>query len=221
MLIAGVDEAGRGCVIGPLVVAGVCMHSENLPQLAGLGVKDSKLLTPKKREALYPEILKLVSSYHVIKVLPYLIDKAVRSKRALYKLNRLEAQTMARVIQELKPDEAYVDAADVCQDRFGEHIKECLTFQTVIISRHKADRTYPVVSAASIVAKVERDREIDALKAEYGDFGSGYLTDEKTMGFLERLLCENGGCYPSCVRKSWEPARRVKAEHGSRQRTLV
>ncbi|MCL4430552.1 MAG: ribonuclease HII [Candidatus Bathyarchaeota archaeon] len=221
MLVAGVDEAGRGCVIGPLVVAGVCVQSEKLPQLAGLGVKDSKLLTPKKREALYPEILKLVQSYHTIKVPPYIIDKAVRSKRTLYKLNRLEAQTMAKIIHELHPDEAYVDAADVRQERFGEHIKECLTTQTTIISKHKADRTYPVVSAASIIAKVERDREINALKVTYGDFGSGYLTDDETMGFLKRLLCENGGCYPSCVRKSWEPARRAKAEHGSKQRTLV
>ena len=78
MLVAGVDEAGRGCVIGPLVVAGIAVKTENLPLIAGLGVKDSKLLTPKKREALYPEILKLVQSYHIIKVLPYVIDKAVR-----------------------------------------------------------------------------------------------------------------------------------------------
>jgi ribonuclease HII len=221
MLIAGVDEAGRGCVIGPMVVAGVCVRSENLQLLAELGVKDSKLLTPKKREALYPEILKLVSDCQVIKVLPYVIDKAVRSKRTLYKLNRLEAQTMAKIIQELKPDEAYVDAADVRQERFGEHIKECLKVQTTIISKHKADRTFPVVSAASIIAKVVRDREIETLKVTYGDFGSGYLTDDKTMGFLKRLLGENGGNYPSCVRKSWEPARRAKSEHGSQQRTLI
>jgi ribonuclease HII len=220
MIVAGVDEAGRGCVIGPLVVAGVAVESEKMSQLIGLGVKDSKLLTPKKREALYPEILKLSYCHHTIKVLPYIIDKAVRSKRKLYKLNRLEAQTMAKIIEQLKPDEAYVDAADVVQDRFGEHIAECLTVKTTIISKHKADRTYPVVSAASIIAKVERDREIENLKVKFGDFGSGYLTDEKTTGFLKRLLSEYNGQYPSCVRKSWEPARRAKAEHGTRQKTL-
>src|SRR4030066_675537 len=117
MLVAGVDEAGRGCVIGPLVVAGVSLKAENLPFLLELGVKDSKLLTAKKREALYPEILKLTQHHHTIKVLPYLIDKAVRCTRTLYKLNRLEAQTMAKIIEELKPDEAYVDAADVVQER--------------------------------------------------------------------------------------------------------
>ncbi|MCW3999653.1 MAG: ribonuclease HII [Candidatus Bathyarchaeota archaeon] len=220
MLVAGVDEAGRGCVIGPLVVAGVAVHSDNLTQLTALGVKDSKLLTPKKREALYPEILKLTQRHHVVKVLPYRIDKAVRSTKTLYKLNRLEAQTMAEILEELKPDEAYVDAADVIAERFGLHIQECLTTKTSIISQHKADRTFPVVSAASIIAKVERDREIELLRAKYGDFGSGYLTDEKILGFLRKLLTENGGFYPSCVRKSWEPARRVKAEFGFSQKKL-
>src|SRR5512135_833330 len=98
MLVAGVDEAGRGCVIGPLVVAGICLAAENLPQLAALGVKDSKLLTPKKREELYPEILKLTVSHQIIKVPPAQIDKVVRSERRLHKLNRLEAQTMAKII---------------------------------------------------------------------------------------------------------------------------
>jgi ribonuclease HII len=221
MLIAGVDEAGRGCVIGPLVIAGVAIKTENIQQIIELGVKDSKLLTAKKREALYPEIIKIVQSYHTIQVLPYVIDKAVYSKKKLYKLNRLEAQTMAKIIEHLKPDEAYVDAADVIQDRFGEHIQECLTVKTTIISKHKADRTFPVVSAASVIAKVERDRAIEDLKVKYGDIGSGYLTDDKTTIFLKRLLVENNGDYPSCVRKSWEPARRAKAEHRTRQKTLI
>jgi len=220
MLIAGVDEAGRGCVIGPLVVAGIAITTENLPLLIELGVKDSKLLTAKKREKLYPEIIKLTHSYHTIKVPPNHIDKAVRCKKTLFKLNRLEAQTMAKIIEQLKPDEAYVDAADVLEVRFGEHIQECLSIKTRIISEHKADRNYPVVSAASIIAKVERDHEIETLKIKYGDFGSGYLTDGKTMDFLKRLLDEFGD-YPSCVRKSWEPARRAKAEHGSKQKTLL
>ncbi len=221
MLIAGVDEAGRGCIVGPLVVAGVAVEKDNISRLMELGVKDSKLLTPKKREALYPEILKLSHSYHTIKVLPYIIDKAVRCTRTLYKLNRLEAQTMAKIIEQLKPDEAYVDAADVLEQRFGEHISECLTVKTSIISKHKADRTYPVVSAASIIAKVERDREIEGLKQKYGDFGSGYLTDDKTTDFLKQLLQTHGGTYPSCIRKSWEPARRAKAEYGTLQKTLL
>ena len=219
MLIAGVDEAGRGCVVGPLVVAGVAFRVEHLQQLSMLGVKDSKLLTVKKRETLYPEIIKLAQSHHIIKIEPNQIDKAVLSARTLHKLNRLEAQTMAKVIEEIKPDEAYVDAADVVENRFGCHISECLSFETKIISKHKADRLFAVVSAASVVAKVERDREIIALKKIYGDFGSGYLADSKTESFLKRLLNENGH-YPPFIRKSWKPAQRVKSEHKAVQKKL-
>jgi ribonuclease HII len=219
MLVAGVDEAGRGCVVGPLVVAGVAMKSENLQLLAELGVKDSKLLTAKKREALYPEIIKLSENHNIVKVPPAQIDKVVRSSRILHKLNRLEAQTMAKIIDALKPDEAYVDAADVLEQRFGSHISECLRFKTKVVSEHKADRTYPIVSAASIIAKVERDAEIAKLKVKYGDFGTGYLTDDKTMVFLKRLLEKNGD-YPSCIRKSWKPAQRAKSELGTQQLKL-
>jgi ribonuclease HII len=219
MLVAGVDEAGRGCVVGPLVVAGVAVKSENLQLLAELGVKDSKLLTAKKREALYPEIIKLSENHNIVKVPPAQIDKVVRSSRVLHKLNRLEAQTMAKIIDALKPDEAYVDAADVLEQRFGSHISECLRFKTKVVSEHKADRTYPVVSAASIIAKVERDAEIAKLKVKYGDFGTGYLTDDKTMVFLKRLLEKNGD-YPSCIRKSWKPAQRAKSELGTQQLKL-
>ena len=220
MLVAGVDEAGRGCVIGPLVVAGVAVQTENLPLLAELGVKDSKLLTAKKREALYPEIIKIAQNHHIIRVPPAQIDKVVRSSRVLHKLNRLEAQTMAKIIDVLKPTEAYVDAADVLEQRFGSHISECLRYKTKIVSEHKADRTYPVVSAASIIAKVERDSEITKLKVKYGDFGTGYLTDDKTMVFLKRLL-EKDGDYPSCIRKSWKPAQKAKSELGTMQKTLI
>jgi ribonuclease HII len=218
-LIAGVDEAGRGCVIGPLVVAGVMMKAEVLPFLTEIGVKDSKLLTPEKRELLYPAILQLTEKYHTIKVQPSQIDKVVDSARRLHKLNRLEAQIMAQIIETLKPDEAYVDAADTVEHRFGNHIRDCLKVKVRIVSRHKADRIYPVVSAASIIAKVERDREVATLRAEWGDFGSGYLTDRKTMAFL-RLLLENNDEYPSFVRKSWKPAKKAKNEKGTVQKTL-
>jgi ribonuclease HII len=220
MLIAGVDEAGRGCVIGPLVVAGVMLKAENMPILTELGVKDSKLLTAEKRELLYPAILQLVEKYHTIKIVPYQIDKVVESLRRLHKLNRLEAQTMAQVIEVLKPDEAYVDAADTVEHRFGNHVRECLKINTRIISKHKADRIYPIVSAASIIAKVERDREVASLRLEHGDFGSGYLTDEKTMVFLKGLLEKNSD-YPDFVRKSWKPAKRAKSENGFLQQKLA
>ena len=220
MLVAGVDEAGRGCVIGPLVIAGVLIREEKMPILTRLGVKDSKLLSSKKREALAVEIARLAEKHVVMKLSPVEIDRAVESGRKLHKLNRLEAQTMAMIIEALKPDEAYVDAADVVEERFKHHIQEDLPFKARIVSKHKADRTYPVVSAASIIAKVERDKEIAALTAQYGDFGSGYLTDPKTMKFLKKWL-QTHGEYPDCVRKSWKPAKQAKNEKGTAQKKLA
>jgi ribonuclease HII len=220
VLVAGVDEAGRGCVIGPLVLAGFLIKQENLPVLAQLGVKDSKLLSPKKRESLFTEIIQLAENHFVVKLLPSEIDRVVESRRKLHKLNRLEAQTMAQIINTLKPDEAYVDAADVLEDRFKHHIQESLSVKAKITSKHKADKIYPVVSAASIIAKVERDSEIAALRATYGDFGSGYLTDQKTMRFLKQWL-QTHTEYPDCVRKSWKPAKQAKSEKGTVQKKLA
>lgn len=220
MLIAGVDEAGRGCVIGPLVIAGVLISERKLRVLSQLGVKDSKLLSPKKREALFTEISGLVEKRHVVKLLPSEIDRVVESKRKLHKLNRLEAQTMAQIINTLKPDKAFVDAADVIEERFKHHIQEGLTVKAKVTSRHKADKIYPIVSAASIVAKVERDREIAELRVAYGDFGSGYLTDKKTMLFLKRWL-QTHDEYPGCVRKSWKAAKQAKNEKGTVQKKLA
>ena len=186
VLVVGVDEAGRGCIIGPLVVAGVSVPEEKMPDLIALGVKDSKLLTAKKRDSLFDEIIQLKASIKTVKLAPVEIDKAVECQRRLHKLNRLEPETMAQVIQALSPNEVYVDAADV-EKRFATHIRECLTIKTKIISRHKADLIYPIVSAASIIAKVERDREIETLRGVFGDFGSGYLHDPKTQGFNQGL----------------------------------
>lgn len=220
MLIAGIDEAGRGCVIGPLVTAGVMIKLENLSALTQLGVKDSKLLTAKKREALAPEITRIAEKCVVLRVPPTEIDRAVRSGRKLHKLNRLEAETMAQIITALKPDAVYVDAADVVEHRFANHIQEALAFRTRIISEHKADKTYPVVSAASILAKVERDRETAVLRELHGDFGTGYLTDPKTKQFLTGWLKAHAE-YPDFVRKSWKPARRVKSQRGATQQKLA
>jgi ribonuclease HII len=220
MLVAGVDEAGRGAVIGPLVIAGVLVEEENLPTLKEIGVKDSKLLSPHKRETLAVEIKRIVQNFNVEKLQPREIDVAVRSGRKLHKLNRLEAQTMAKVIEALRPDRVYVDASDVLEERFKHHILECMPFRVKIISEHKADRNYVAVSAASIIAKVERDREIAQLANVYGDFGSGYPSDPRTAAFLKRC-CEKSAEYPDFVRKSWKPAKKAKDEKGSRQLKLI
>jgi len=97
---------------------------------------------------------------------------------------------------------------------------ECLSFKVEIVSKHKADRDYPIVSAASIIAKVERDKEIAELTSKYGDFGCGYPTDPKTVRFLKQCL-EELGEYPDFVRKSWKPAKKAKGEKDSVQKKLI
>jgi ribonuclease HII len=220
MLVAGVDDAGRGCAIGPLVIAGVLMNEDDLPTLVELGVKDSKLLSPHRREVLAPEIKRVAKKYEVVKLSPRQIDDVVINGRKLRRLNWLEAQTMARVIETLLPDKAYVDASDVLEERFKADILDCLPFGIPIVSEHKADRTYPIVSAASIVAKVERDREIVELAKVYGDFGSGYPSDPRTISFLRQCLRKTKE-YPDFVRKSWKPVKRVKSDEDSRQARLT
>ena len=219
MLIAGVDDAGRGSVIGPLVIAGVMAKEEHLSKLAGIGVKDSKLLTPHRREVLAPKIREIVVDCAIEKLTPRQIDDIVLNGRKLHKLNWLEAQTMAKVIQRLKPDKAYVDASDVLEDRFGHDILDCLSIKIPIVSEHKADQTYPIVSAASIIAKVERDREIAELAKSYGDFGSGYPSDPRTIDFLRRCVARGG--YPDFVRVSWKPAQKLKSDKDTRQVKLM
>jgi len=218
MFVAGVDDAGRGSVIGPLVIAGVLLNKENLPKLTELGVKDSKQLSPGKRERLAEEIKKTALKHHVIKLSPAQVDEVVETGKKLHKLNWLEARTMANVISALEPDVAYVDASDVLADRFRTDIMETLEFKVQIISEHKADVKYPIVSAASIIAKVERDQAISRLRDTYGDFGCGYATDSKTLQFLENLIRELGS-YPDFVRKSWKTAKRLKEK--AKQTKLV
>ncbi len=219
MQVAGVDDAGRGPIIGPLVVAGVLLDEKDLPRLIDLGVRDSKRLPPHRREELVTEIKHLALKCHVEMLSPAEIDRVVETGKKLHRLNRLEAQTMAKVITFLKPKVAYVDASDVLADRFGQHIAENLTFKVQIISEHKADSKYPIVSAASIIAKVERDGALSALQKKHGNMGCGYPNDPNTIKFLEKWI-RDFGSYPDFVRKSWKPAKRLKRESEAEQMKL-
>jgi len=200
MLVCGVDDAGRGSVLGPLVIAGISIEQKNIKQLVKIGVKDSKQLSPQLREKLYEQILSLVEGYHVAKIPPKTIDKSV-SKNLL---NQLEANYMAKVIKKLQASSSYVDSCDVNPKRFGLYISN-LAKTGKIISSHHADRRYPVVSAASIIAKVNRDREIEKLRKNHA-LGSGYPSDPKTMKFIKEWVSQNGDV-PIFVRKSWKPIK--------------
>ena len=202
MIICGVDDAGRGSMVGPLVIAGVTIDKKNLKKLKSIGVQDSKKLSPKTREILYKKIIEIVDKYYVVRIPPKTIDSNVFK----HKLNHLEAKNMAKVIKELSPQVAYVDSCDVDYKRFGNEIS-LLTSNSKIISRHHADSRFVVVAAASIIAKVSRDKSIHRLRKNF-NLGSGYPSDKKTVKCVKKLLSSNKQPN-SFIRMSWKPVQKI------------
>ena len=208
MRVCGVDDAGRGPVIGPLVIAGVIIEEEKLEKLKTLGVKDSKQLLPSARTRLSKEIPGVVDDYHVLAIEAQELDKIVNRAPKFQRLNLLEAKVMAQVIEKLRPELAYVDSSDIRTERFKNNILDCLSYNPQIVSEHKADINYPIVSAASIMAKVHRDSKIDEIKREYGEIGSGYAHDALTVKFLRDFYSDHGD-FPPIVRRSWKTLRNI------------
>jgi len=202
MIICGVDEAGRGSMIGPLVISGVTIDKKNVKKLKSIGVQDSKKLSPKTRELLYKKIIDIVDDYYVVRISPKTIDQSVFK----HKLNHLEAKNMSKVIKKLNPKVAYVDSCDVDYKRFGKEISS-LTANSKIISRHHADSRFVVVAAASIIAKVSRDKSIHRLKKNF-DLGSGYPSDKNTVKCVKKLLSSKKKSY-SFIRMSWKPVQKI------------
>ncbi|HIE23558.1 MAG TPA: ribonuclease HII [Candidatus Korarchaeota archaeon] len=211
-LKAGIDEAGRGAVIGPMVIACIVLPSGRERELLDLGVRDSKLLTPKAREQMYNEICSKTSCVLVRKVQPAEIDLALSGKG----LNHLEARIIAELIERAGASVVYVDAPQSNPRSFETLLRFLSSSRIKIIAEPFADKKYSLVSAASIVAKVVRDREIERIKGIYGDLGSGYPSDPKTREFLASLIAEKE--IPPIVRKSWQTYLRMNEK--SRSRTL-
>ena len=197
----GIDEAGKGPVIGSMFVAGV----SDFAGLKELGVKDSKRLSPAKREYLAKRIEDATDVY-VVEMTASEIDE----RRKRHTMNEIMVERFSDVIVQFHPDRAIVDAADVKAERFAANLRanyeKAGGGEIEIISEFKADDHYPLVSAASIVAKVHRDRSIRALEANIGaEIGSGYPADPKTVRFLKELLkAKELDDIPSYVRKSWK-----------------
>ena len=211
MRVCGVDDAGRGPVIGPLVVAGIRIEEEKLDQLRLLGVKDSKKLSPEARLKLSIEIPEIVDEYHIVELEAAHLDRVVNHSPKFQRLNLLEARAMAEVIEKLKPHLVYVDASDTRPERFKNNILENLSFRPKVVSEHHADEKYPSVSAASILAKVRRDSRIEELRKEYGEIGSGYAHDPITVKFLSEYYLMNQD-FPPIVRRSWKTLRNIVRE---------
>ncbi len=200
MLICGVDEAGRGSLLGPLVIAGVSLKRSKIKKLSSMGIRDSKKLTPAARERLYKKIIEYADDYYIARINPKTIDRSVKK----HQLNLLEAKYMAKVISKLKPNISYVDSCDVNPKRFGKEIDK-MAKKGKIRSCHHADSRFVIVSAASIVAKVNRDKTIAKLRKKH-DLGSGYPSDKKTINFVSDYISDKKEI-PSFVRKSWKPVQ--------------
>jgi ribonuclease HII len=195
-VICGVDEAGKGSVLGPMVVAAVGVSSED--EFLDMEVKDSKLLSPQKRENLFELMSEQCRIATVI-----IPAEEIDALRKEISMNMCVARAHAAVIRRLNPETAYVDACDVNPERYAQMVRDHLDIGCEIISEHHADTTFKVVSAASIVAKVVRDREVRLLAKTYGELGSGYPSDPTTIAFLSSYI-KKYRRPPACARKSWK-----------------
>lgn len=197
----GIDEAGRGPVLGPMVVAGVAFDRSSDIFFKTYGVKDSKQLSAKSRKEMFSLIEEEAVWYKVAVIWPETIDHFVSSNG----LNHLECDVMAQLIDSIGIKTCvYVDSP-LKPELFTQMLCSRSKIQSQINCCFKADTIYPVVSCASILAKVTRDRIIEELKSEYGDFGSGYPADEKTRTFLSKTKD-----VPFFVRKSWKTFKEIK-----------
>ncbi|MBI3412875.1 MAG: ribonuclease HII [Candidatus Aenigmarchaeota archaeon] len=209
-LTLGIDEAGRGSVIGSLVVCGAVFDENDLPKLKQLGVKDSKLLSPHQRERLEGEIRKIAKDIVVEKIEPWDIDK---KRGDGINLNRLEVIRFIRVIdrsfEKVKIGRVIIDSPDPNLPKFRLMLANLIRRGGLeVIAEHYADSKYIECSAASVVAKVTRDNEIESLKEKYGDFGAGYPSDPKCIEWLENRLAV--GELPEIVRHSWDTISNLK-----------
>ena len=227
IIVCGGDEAGRGAILGPLVISIVSVKDTSLHRLSEIGVRDSKLLSERKRNLLYNEIGRIASDIKVDRIFPDEINEAMRRHISL---NELEAVRFAALFDRIEHDvhSVYLDSPDVIAERFGTRFKlssskptrviglkekqEKGIRYTKIIAEHKADVKYPVVSAASIIAKVTRDREIEKLERRLKiPLGSGYPSDYKTIDIIKKNL--KTGVLDGNIRERWSTMDRIKQTH--------
>ena len=210
-MICGLDEAGRGPVLGPLVIAAV-MIADDAP-LKEMGVRDSKKLTPSRRAELEPLIRKVA----VVDV--EIIDARSIDARGEGSLNDLELDHFATLTDRLRPSSVFADACDPSEAAFHDKLASRLSYVPEMVCRHKADDLFPCVSAASIIAKVLRDRLVEEIGRELGeDVGSGYPADPTTRALLKRWIKEKGD-FPPHTRKSWKTCQEIRSETLTRKIT--
>jgi ribonuclease HII len=202
--IVGIDEAGRGAWLGPLVVGAVATPRAALSRVVATGARDSKTVPPARREEIL-RALERCAAVRTVDALPPEIDRHVAGGR----LNELEARLFGALARPFAPAEARVDACDANARRFGALVARYAGPEVRVLSRHHADALDPLVGAASIAAKVRRDREIRALAESLGEeIGSGYPSDPVTVRFVRRSV-DPDAPRPPWLRSSWATTRRV------------
>lgn len=200
-ILLGIDEAGRGPVIGSMVVCGVVLKEKDIINLEKIGVKDSKLLSPESRQRLAKLIKNIALDWKIVKIPPRRIDR--------YGITYPHLKSIAELIDKFSPDIAIIDSPTNSPSSCVRKIRSLAKNLKVKIKVEiAADKKYPVVSAASILAKVERDREIENLSLAWGEIGSGYPSDKKTVDFLKKCLKEKKSL-PDIVRKRWKTVKRA------------
>ncbi|MFB0545000.1 MAG: ribonuclease HII [Asgard group archaeon] len=210
MIVGGIDESGKGPVIGPMCIAIVILDKEREKELERAGIKDCKLLSPKKRKQL-AQIIKETALEEKCLLIP--ADEIDKKREEGINMNQIVVNSMGELIKKTKKkaDFYIADAADVNPERFQKRLAPYLPPKAKLLCEHKADTKYIPVAAASIIAKVERDNQIKKLSEKYGEIGSGYPNDPQTIKFLKEIIKKEGK-YPSFVRKTWKTAQRIKKE---------
>lgn len=204
MDVLGIDEAGRGSVLGPLVIAGVIVPEKIDIVLERMGVKDSKRLTPNRRTILSRKLKKMFE-YDLVVISAQDIDNM---RADGINLNEIERIGMEKILSNLNPEKAIVDAVDIKAERFQNKLVNDTGVN--VVAEHKADDNYIEVSAASIIAKQERDAHIAEINKDYikmGGIGSGYPSDPITKKFLTNFTYDE---MPDFVRKSWATVEKMK-----------
>ncbi|NHV98721.1 MAG: ribonuclease HII [Thaumarchaeota archaeon] len=208
VLITGVDEAGRGCVIGPLVIAAVGVEDRAVQRLVEAGVKDSKRLSPRSRIRIASSIRRIAQLVETRRVSASRIDR-LRARGV--SLNEIEAMLIGSILSKHRRGVFYVDSVDKNCERFRMMmLSHAPGFKGILIVRNYLDESNPMVGAASIIAKVERDRAVQNLLRKAGLPGcSGYSSDPRTISIIEQLLRSNSKI--SMLRRSWSTVGRVGA----------
>jgi len=220
--VLGIDEAGRGPVLGPMVYGiAFCPVSRNA-DLKALGVDDSKALTEEQRDKLLDKVLENNEyiGWAVDLLSPSWISTGM-NRRGKYNLNAMSHDSAISLVraaleQGVRVSEVYVDTVGP-PDKYQAKLEGIFPDLTITVAK-KADSLYPCVSAASICAKVARDRALREWQFPEGGqiagpWGSGYPGDAVTKKFLQEQLHPIFG-FPGIVRFSWKTAEKIIEEKG-------